>query len=437
MRRPRRNFQGGETPATERHATERHALVISRMGGQGDGAAVGAPGAPVIHTPFTLPGERVLVDAAGERGRLVEVLEPSVERIEPVCPHFGLCGGCALQHWAQGPYLAWKAGQIAEALVRERLETEILPAFASPPGSRRRLALHARPGRPGEARLGYKERSSWRLVEIQVCPIADPRLQAALPGLRRLGAAFLGHPKSAPTLHVTVTDTGLDIDVTGVERRTGGLSADARLRAADAAQAMDAARVSLAGEILYQARRPTVRFGQASVSLPPGAFLQATPQAESAMAAFAAEALAGAAAIADLFSGVGTFALHLAQTARVHATDSSAGAIAALLEAQGSTAGLKAVTGEARDLDRRPVLAQELKRFDGAIFDPPRAGAAVQAGEIARSSLARAVGVSCNPVSFARDARILADAGFRLERVLPVDQFLWSPHVELVGVFAR
>jgi 23S rRNA (uracil1939-C5)-methyltransferase len=413
-----------------------HAFVIARMGSQGDGVAA-LEGGGAVYVPFALPGERVLVEAHGERGRLVEVLEPSPDRTAPPCPHFGDCGGCALQHWARDPYLEWKAGQIASALARERIETEILAPFAAPPGSRRRLALHARAGRPGEAKLGYKARSSWRLVEIGTCPIADPRLQAALPGLRRLAAPFLEHPRSAPTLHVTATETGLDVDVSGVERRTGGLSADARLQAAEAAQAMDAARVTLAGEILYQARRPLVRMGRAALALPPGAFLQASAAAEEAMAGFAAEALAGAAHVADLFSGVGTFALRLAEAAQVHAADASGEAIAALLEARGSASGLKAVTGETRDLFRRPLLAAELKRFEGVVFDPPRAGAAAQAAEIARSRAGRVVGVSCNPATFARDARILIDGGLELRRVLPVDQFLWSAHVELVGLFER
>jgi 23S rRNA (uracil1939-C5)-methyltransferase len=417
-------------------ATEQRRLRIAQIGAQGDGAGRDEAGA-LVYAPFTLPGERVLAEVSGDRGRVIELLEPSPERAEPPCPHFGECGGCALQHWAQAPYLAWKASRIVEALARERLETEILPTAASPPGSRRRLALHARPGSPGSARLGYKARSSWRLVEIKACTIADPRLQAALPGLRRLAACFLEHPRSAPTLHVTATDTGLDVEVTGVERRTGGLSADARLQAAEAAQAMDAARVSLAGEILYQARRPIVRIGRAAVALPAGAFLQATPQGEAAMAGFAAKALAGAAKVADLFSGVGTFTLRLAETAQVHAADGSAEAVAALLEASGSASGLKAVTAEARDLFRRPLLAQDLKRFDAALFDPPRAGAEAQATELARSGLERIVGVSCNPATFARDARTLVDGGFRLERVLPVDQFLWSPHVELAGLFSR
>ena len=191
-------------------------LSIRSVGGQGDGLADGP-----IFVPFTLPGERVTARVSGGRAEVIEVLDASPDRVAPPCPHFGLCGGCALQHWAGAPYLAWKSDLIREALGRERLETEILPAFASPPASRRPLALHARPGTRTAARLGFKIRGSWQLVEVQVCPIADPRLVAALPGLRRLAAAFLENPKSAPTLHVTCTDTGLDIDVTGVERRCG------------------------------------------------------------------------------------------------------------------------------------------------------------------------------------------------------------------------
>lgn len=425
MRQPRGKQQG---PARTGE------VVIGRIGAQGDGVA--EPGRP-LYVPFTLPGERVRAEIAGDRGRLLEVLSPSPERVAPPCPHFGACGGCALQHWASEPYLVWKRTLVTDALARERIETEVLPTFACPPASRRRLALHARPGRPGEARLGYKQRGAWSLVEIEACPIAEPALQAALPGLRRLAAAFLEHPRSAPTLHVTASDTGLDVDISGVERRTGGLSADARMTAAESAAAMDAARVSLDGEILYQSRRPMVRVGRSAVALPAGAFLQATREAEAAMAAFAGEALAGAAHIADLFCGVGTFALRLAERSRVDALDSSAEAIAALNEARGTAPGLKAIAADARDLFRRPLLAQEMKPLDAVLFDPPRAGAAAQAAEIARSGVGLAVGVSCNPVTFARDARILIDAGFRLERVLPVDQFLWSPHVELVGVFRR
>jgi len=426
MKRTRREPSRAPTSGTERE------LVIESVGARGDGVAAGP-----VYAPFTLPGETVRAIVAGERAEVLEVLSPSPQRVEPACPHFGQCGGCALQHWAAEPYLAWKAELIRAALARERIETEILPPFASPPGSRRRLALHARPGRPGEARLGFKARGTWRQVEVQVCPIADPRLVAAFPGLRRLAAAFLEHPRSAPVLHATWTDTGLDVDISGVERRTGPLSADGRVQAAEAAEGMDAARVTLAGEIVYQARQPMVRLGRARVALPPGAFLQATVEAEEAMAAFAVKAVGGAGRVADLYCGVGTFALRLAETAQVHAADSSAAAIAALASAVGTAPGLKTVTAEARDLDRRPVLAQELKGVDAALFDPPRAGAAAQAAQIGQSDVALAIGVSCNPATFARDARILVDAGFTLERVLPVDQFLWSAHVELVGVFGR
>ena len=427
MRGHRRDFQRSRPPRPQLRELE-----VLRVGTQGDGIAEGP-----VYLPFTLPGERVRAAVQAGRGEVTEVLAPSPERQAPPCAHFHACGGCALQHWAEPGYLAWKANLIREALSREELETEILAPVASAPGSRRRLALHARPGGEGEARLGYKARGSWTLVDIEVCPIADPRLVEAFPALRRLAAAFLEHPRSAPTLHVTWTETGLDVDVTGVERRTGGLSGDARLRAAEAAQVAGLARVTLAGETVYQARRPLVRFGQAVVALPPGGFLQATAEAEQAMAAFVVEAAGGADRVADLFCGAGTFALRLAERSQVLAADASAEAISALAEALGSTPGLRQITAEARDLFRRPMLAQELKGVQAVVFDPPRAGAEAQAGQIAASGAARVIGVSCNPATFARDARILVAGGFALERVLPVDQFLWSPHVELVGVFGR
>lgn len=412
-------------------AAEPLELEISKIGAQGDGLAEGP-----VFVPLTLPGERVLARVEGERGELLEVLRASPERIAPVSPHYGECGGCALQHWAHGPYLAWKAEQVRLALAREQIETEILPAFAAQPGTRRRLALHARKGKGG-AEIGFKGRRSWKLVPIDVCPIADPRLVAAFPALRKLAEPFLEHPKSAPTLHVTWTATGLDVDVSGVERRSGGLSADARMRAAEAASAGDMARVTMGGEIVYQARQPMVRLGPATVALPAGAFLQAVPQAEAAMAEFVTEAVSGAGRLADLYCGVGTFTFRLAEIAPVLAADFSGSAVAALKSAVASAPGLKPITAEARDLVRRPVLAMELGKIDAVVLDPPRAGAAEQVGEIARSSTPRVAYVSCNPATFARDARVLVDAGFTLERVLPVDQFLWSPHIELVGIFSR
>ncbi|MFI4933753.1 MAG: class I SAM-dependent RNA methyltransferase [Caulobacterales bacterium] len=405
--------------------------LVERIGAQGDGIAAGP-----VFIAGALPGERVRATQAGDRAEVVEILSASPDRVSPPCPHFGVCGGCALQHWASAPYLAWKAEQIRLALAREGIETQILPPFAAPPGSRRRLALHARREDRGAA-IGFKSRRSWRLAPIDVCPVADPRLVAAFPDLRRLAATLFEHPKSAPTLHVTLTETGLDIEITGVERRTGALSADARMALAGVAAEADFARVTLSGETLYQSRAPVVRIGAAAVALPPGAFLQAVAAAEVAMAAFVGEALAGASAVADLYCGVGAFALRLAASAPVLAADVSAEAVKALASAQASVPGLKAITARARDLVRRPLLAQDLRRIDAVVVDPPRAGAAEQHRELARSDVARIASVSCNPATFARDARILTDAGFRLQRLLPVDQFLWSPHIELVGVFDR
>lgn len=406
-------------------------LTIEALDAGGDGLATEG-----VNVPLSLPGERILARVAAGRGEIVKILQPSGERITAPCPHFGECGGCALQHWASGPYLAWKVERIARALAREGIDTEILAPIVARPAARRRLALHAR--RHGkDVALGLKARRSWRVVDLATCAIAQPGLVAALPALRRLAGPLLEHPRSAPTLHVTATETGLDVDISGIDRATGGLSASARLAVARAATAADMARVTLAGEIVYQSRPALVRLGPAVVVLPPGAFLQASAAAESAMAAFVVQAAAGARAIADLYCGVGTFTFPLAALAPVMAADASAAAIGALRAAISSAPGLRPIAAEVRDLDRRPVLTRELARFDVVVFDPPRAGAAAQTAQIAASSLARAIAVSCNLQTFVRDARTLVDAGFTLQRLLPVDQFLWSPHIELVGVFSR
>lgn len=410
-------------------------LRIDRVGGQGDGIA-DTPSGPVF-APLTLPGETVRAQVVEGRAERVEVVEASPDRIPPISPQYGDCGGCSLQHWAHGPYLEWKREQVRLALARERIETEIEPTVAVPAGTRRRLALHARRGADGRAILGFKARRSWRLVEVRECPVADPRIVRAIPALAALAEPLLEHPKSAPTLHVTWTLTGLDVDVTGVERRFGGLSRDAQMKAIAAAGRADLARLSLAGESLVMARQPQVAFGPATVSLPAGGFLQAVPEAEAAMVSRAAEAVRGAKKIADLFCGAGTFTFPLATVAPVIAADASEAGIEALKAGVRSAKGMRAITAEARDLFRRPLTPFDLKGCDAVVFDPPRAGAVEQTAQIAATKAAVVVGVSCNPQTFARDARVLIDAGFRLERVTPVDQFLWSAHVELVAVFRR
>lgn len=410
-------------------------LQIARLAGQGDGVAE-TPGGPVF-VPLTLPGERVRAEVTDGRAEAVEIVEASPDRVAPVSPQYGDCGGCSLQHWAVGPYLDWKREQVRLALAREAIETEIEPTVAVPMGSRRRVALHARRTPDGRVVLGFKARKSWRLVEVTECPVADPRLVAAFPTLAKVAAAFLEHPKSAPTLHVTLTLDGLDVDVTGVERKSGGLSADRQMQAIRAAREADLARLSLAGEVLMMQRQPRVKFGPTTVPLPPGGFLQAVPQAEEAMVARTLRAVSGTKKIADLFCGSGTFTFPLATVAPVLAADASVAGIAALKVGIGSTQGLRQITAEARDLFRRPLTPHDLKGCDAIVFDPPRAGAVEQTAQIKDTTAAVVVGISCNPQTFARDARVLADAGFRLETVTPIDQFLWSAHVELVGVFRR
>ncbi|OYW74566.1 MAG: RNA methyltransferase, partial [Asticcacaulis sp. 32-58-5] len=246
------------------------------------------------------------------------------------------------------------------------------------------------------------------------------------------------HPKSAPILNITVSDTGLDIDIRGVERtKSGGLSADARMQIAMTASQADFARVTMSDEILYMSRAPSVRFGRAAVDLPFGSFLQASPKSEADMVRLVTEAVSGAKKVADLFCGAGTFTFPLSEQAVVYAADGAAGAVNALKAAIGRVNGLKTITAEVRDLFRRPMLAADMNGFDAIIFDPPRAGAEDQAREIAKSSVKRVVAVSCNPQTFIRDVRILMDAGFTLDTVTPVDQFLWSGHVELIGILSR
>jgi 23S rRNA (uracil1939-C5)-methyltransferase len=410
-------------------------LQIERIGGQGDGVGLG-PSGPVF-VPLSLPGETVSGQIIDGRMERPDILTNSPERIVPLSPHFGECGGCSLQHWASGPYLQWKQEQVRLALGREGLETDVRPTVATPPGTRRRLALHARRGEDGRVVLGFKARKSWRLVEVTACPVAEPRLVAAFPALARVAEAFLEHPKSAPTLHVTLTLTGLDVDVTGVERKSGGLSGDQRQQAIRAARQADLARLSLAGEVLMMECAPTVMFGPATVAIPPGGFLQAVPEAEKAMVDIALAAVKGSRRIADLFCGAGTFTFPLATVAPVIAADGAAAGIGALKAGVGSTRGLRQITAEARDLFRRPLTPFDLKGCEAIVFDPPRAGAIEQVAQITGSKATTVVGVSCNPQTFARDARVLVDAGYRLETVTPVDQFLWSSHIELVGVFRR
>ena len=410
-------------------------LTIARMGHQGDGIAETPNG--FVFVPGALPGEVISAEVRDGRVETFDLIEASPDRRPIHSETYAECGVAPMQHWADEPYLAWKREVVMQTLAREGVETEVEATVAVPQASRRRLALHARSGPGGRVLLGFKARRSWRLVELTDCPVSDPALTAALPLLAKVAAPFLGHPKSAPTLHVTLTDTGLDVDVTGVEKKSGGLTADMTARAIAAAAEAGLARLSLDGDTLVMARQPRITFGRASVPLPPASFLQAAPVAEAAMVSRAVEAVRGAKKVADLFCGAGAFTFPLAEVASVIAADSSAASIAALKAGVSTAQGLKTIEAQARDLFRRPLSPFDLKGCEAIVIDPPRAGALEQTQQLPGTKASVVVGVSCNPQTFARDARVLIDAGFRLEKVTPIDQFLWSTHVELVGVFRR
>lgn len=404
-------------------------LVIESLGAGGDGVVRGPKG-PVF-VPFALPSETVNVALDGPRADLIAVLEPSPLRSAPACRQFGQCGGCAMQHLEEKAYRDWKRAIVVDELARHGMDAPVAALISCPPGTRRRLVLSARVTETG-VELGFRRALSHELVDIAECPVAEPRLVAALPALRRI-AARIGKSGKPFRLLATATANGLDIAAAD----SGTLDEAQRRAAIAAAMAEGAARLSLDGVVLVEARPPVIDVDGIALSPPSGGFLQAVAGAEQAMAALALSHLAGAKRVADLFCGSGAFTLRLARHSAVHAVESDAGALAALERARRAASGLKPVTTEKRDLFRRPLLARELAAFDGLVFDPPRAGAEEQARQIARSSVQRIVAVSCNPGTLARDLRILVDGGYRLAGVTPVDQFLWSPHVEAVALLDK
>ena len=404
-------------------------LRIDRLGHRGDGV-VEAPEGPLF-APLTLPGETIRGRAASGRLTDAEILSPSASRVAPACPHFGRCGGCALQHASDEFLAGWKTDLVAAALRARGLAAEIRPIRVSPPASRRRVVLSARRV-GGRALFGFHGRADDRIVPVETCPVAHPGIEAALPGLRAIAGLALRR-RDELRLAVTWTEAGLDVALSRALPLDAALSA----RLGAEAEAADLTRLTVDGETLALRRPPALRFGRARLVPPPGAFLQATAEGEAALIEAAREAVGPARRAADLFAGCGTFALSLAPEMAVRAVEAQGSALAALAAATRGVDGLKPVETERRDLFRAPLRPGELDRFDAVVFDPPRAGAAAQAEALAASAPSRIAAISCNPASFARDARTLVDGGFRLLWVQPVDQFRWSPHVELAAAFAR
>ena len=393
--------------------------TIVRVAARGDGVT-----ADGRHAPLAAPGDTLLADGS---------LRPGPRRQTPPCRHFPDCGGCQLQHLDDRAYAEFLTARIAGALMQQGVEAEIRAPALSPPRTRRRATLHAeRRGR--QVHLGFTEQSSHRLIDLQQCEILDPRLFALLQPLRGLLAAHLPANRRV-NVHLALTDQGPDVLVDGLV--TDSLNAIEAVTSF--AQRHGLARLSvddgLGPEPRWEPEPVTMTFGGIPVPFPPASFLQATPEGEGALVAAVREAIGSAKAVADLFAGLGTFALAMDSGVKVYAGEGAREAILSLKGAAGRAQ--RPVFAEHRDLFRRPLVPKELDLFDAVILDPPRAGAKEQVEQLAASKVPMIAYVSCNPNTFARDAKTLIEGGYRLDWLLPVGQFRWSTHAELAARFSR
>ena len=404
-------------------------LTVARLGHLGDGIADGPDGP--VYVPMALPGEVVEGAVSGNRMDAAKIVTPAPSRVRAPCPHYRACGGCQMMHATEDFTARWKAGVVAAALAAHGIAAEVPPAEAVPPASRRRAVLAGRRTKAGTL-IGFHARASGVIVAVSDCLVLHPALMALVPRLGPIVAAGASR-KAEVALALTLTDTGVDLAV------TGGKPLDESLFQTLAAEAatLDLARLSWEGDVVAERRVPMLRIGRAPVPLPPGAFLQAAAEGEAALVALVRDAVGPARRVVDLFCGLGTFTLPLAETAEVHGVEADGRLTAALDAGWRRAEGLKRVTTEARDLFRRPLMPDELKRADAVVIDPPRAGAEAQCRELARSQVPVIAAVSCNPVTFARDAAILIEGGYRLDWLRVIDQFRFSVHVELAARFSR
>ena len=404
-------------------------VTIDALGHGGDGIAQTNAGRTFV--PYTLPGETVEIEREGDRARLVRVVAPSPDRIAPVCRHFGVCGNCSLEHMAAPAYRDWKREQVRTAFAQRGILAEVEPIVPIGPGTRRRAVFSAVRAARGVI-LGYHARQSDKIVAIEECAVLTPAIVQALPKLNALAGIVLPRWKPA-RITVLSADNGLDISITGADKpnraaleKLGALGTDAAL-----------ARLTVNGVEIFRNRTPELIAGPASLMPTPGGFVQAAHAAEEAMAAAVLDHVGTATPVADLFCGIGTFTFRLAATAPVTAVEGDAALIAALETAARHAKGLRRITMRQRDLFANPLVPRELDAFEAIVFDPPAAGARAQAEMLAKSRVTRIAAVSCNPATLARDARILIDGGYRLVRVLPIDQFLFSAEIEVVATFER
>lgn len=396
-------------------------VTIEKMGQHGDGVAM-AEGRH-LHLPKVLPSEVVEV----EDGKVTEVISASPDRIEPFCSKFENCGGCTLQHWREEPYAQWKRSLLERALEVRGLNTAIEPLIDAHGEGRRRVSLHVRQ-QAGQWVAGFMEQKSHKLCALETCPV----LELALRETPLIAASF-GPVLGNCDVAITAAENGLDVSVkaerNAVPRRIEPLK--------ELFNRWKLLRLAVNGDELIAASQPFVTMGKVRVQLPVQSFLQATRAGEEALARLTKEGLGKCKRVADLFCGVGPFTLQLAETTAVHGFDSDKNAIAQLNNSVRHTQGLKPVAAEVRDLFRAPLVVSELNGFDGIVLDPPRSGAEAQVRQIAKSQVKRVAYVACDVQTFARDAAILAEGGYKLEKVYPVDQFKWTAHLEMVGWFGK
>lgn len=403
-------------------------MQIDRLGHHGDGIAMGPEG--TIFISGMLPGEEVEGNLNGDRLSDVRIVTPSPDRVKPPCAHARTCGGCLMQHASDGFVQRWKEGIVRGALAGQGLSANFLPTQTSPRNSRRRATIAARRTKGG-ALLGFHARASDMLVSIPQCQLLHPDLIVSFPGLEALVKAG-GSRSGEVSLTITRSLGGVDVVVQGGKP----LDAAFQLDLARITETHGFARLTWGDEMVALRTQPMQRFGPALVAPPPGAFLQATAEGEAALLRGVALAIGSAKKVVDLFAGCGTFSLPLAERAEVHAVEGDAAMTAALEKGARAAQGLRKVTVETRDLFRRPLEPDEFKGVEAVVIDPPRAGAEAQIARLAVAKVPVIAMVSCNPVTFARDAKVLLAAGYRIDWLQVVDQFRWSSHVELVARFA-
>ncbi len=403
-------------------------VAIAGLGHGGDGIAETDGGR--LYVPYTLPGETIEIERIGSRGRPLKILSASSDRVVPPCRHFGTCGGCALQHMERDTYLAWKRQVVADAFAQQGIAAAVDPVVPIAAGSRRRAVFSAIRTAKGVV-LGFHRKGAEEIVAIEECPVLVPEIAGRIDTFRRIAQLAIG--RQPARIIVVAAGNGLDIAVEGGRRLGRAERESLGTFGADAALA----RLTVDGSEIFLNRRPEIRAGEAMLLPVSGGFLQAAASAEAALAAVVLDHVGAAAPVADLFAGVGTFTLRLARRAAVTAVEGNSDLLAAIEAAAHRTQGLKPVTVRKRDLVRNPLAPVELDHFEAVVFDPPAAGSKAQAEAIAGSKVRKVAAVSCNPATLARDTETLLKGGYRLVRVLPVDQFLFSAEIEVVATFER